>query len=426
MLLLQRHTLLRLLFCLCSTTVAAQNPNLMPGYYITPQGEKVIGTLNITKWRDNILKFKSAGNKHWKKLRPADVQEAGSDSGLSFLTQGVINQGDSSRIFLLKMVDGRYSLYEGKTKNRRTLFFIQIANRKGLIALKPLLLAIQLQTLFKDCPEPGPTNPKYTRITLIRYVKALNECKFKDQVVTTFDRKFKLEMALGVNAFYYHINPITTQIQYGSLVAGEYHDINRVRGGIMAKINIAPYLSMSCGLNFIDKSMFADSITQLIFYWRTDPGEKTYIDDNYYRFKNSFTLKYLEMPIALTYTFNPYAKFCPKLTFGYVIWWPRTTRIENDWGYPFKPEGDWHNVPSGEVGHLSPTFYRTNQRNKNIFVGAGLSRRFSKKSELELSFNYFRQKEDAQVGVNKAGNQDLNIKTNRFQLAVGYYYYLGK
>ena len=89
MLLLQRHTLLRLLFCLCSTTVAAQNPNLMPGYYITPQGEKVIGTLNITKWRDNTLKFKSAGYKHWKKLRPADVHEAGSDSGLSFLTQGV-------------------------------------------------------------------------------------------------------------------------------------------------------------------------------------------------------------------------------------------------------------------------------------------------------------------------------------------------
>ena len=119
------------LFCFLTPYISAQNPNILKGYYSPSKGVKITGTLNITKWPDNILKFKPTGEKRWKKLKPADILEAGTEEGHTFLSHGIITQSDTTKILFRgwSMVDTACT--KGKQKTIRRCFLSAFPIKKN-------------------------------------------------------------------------------------------------------------------------------------------------------------------------------------------------------------------------------------------------------------------------------------------------------
>ena len=424
--LLRFLTLVTFTFGCLATSLNAQNPNILNGFYISPQGAKVTGTLNIIKWRDNILKFKPNGEKQWRKLNPAEVLEAGTEEGMSILSHRIISGSDTARLFIMKMVGGGYSLYEGKDKRNKAVFFIRPPNKNTLIYLRRLTLALQLQTLFKDCPGNMVVAPEYARTNLIRQVKALNLCTYPEQPVIVYDRKVAPKIALGVSAYYYNIKPISLGYHFAELGGNQYHSIQKLSGGVMAKIAFTPAIGVSFGINYIDKSMNTDSIVGQIYYLRTEPGKTPYYSTNYYKFKNAWTFQYLEIPLIFSYALRPYSRFSPTLSLGPTFLIPIKTQIHTDWGYPFRPPGTFGDIPSGEVGHITVSSLETKKVNTGFCAAIGLRRHLSKKGELECRLEYFYQKEKARVGIAKVGTLDWEINSSRLQFSINYCFPLGK
>lgn len=121
------------IFLFALTSLSAQNPNLRPGYYTRPNGDRVKGMLDINKWQDNLLRFQAGGSEEWTKLRPGEVAAAGTDAGMYFLPLQVVSQGDTVKIFTLRVLEGRFSLYEGRFGGNRRYFWIAIPDRPAPI-----------------------------------------------------------------------------------------------------------------------------------------------------------------------------------------------------------------------------------------------------------------------------------------------------
>ena len=83
-------------------------------------------------------------------------------------------------------------------------------------------------------------------------------------------------------------------------------------------------------------------------------------------------------------------------------------------------------IPSGEVGHITATFFKTKKFNSNFCFGLGLRMNLAKKNALECRIDYFRQLDRTRIGIRHVGARNWQIRSDRVQLSVNYYFWLGK
>lgn len=280
-----------------------------------------------------------------------------------------------------------------------------------------------MKALCGDCPAAQKRKPEYDPESLIRYLSAANNCLSAETSVRDFTESHHIRFGIGPSAFFYSIHPDVGGLHSSTiLLHGNYAPINKISGGFTARLDLSPYVGLIGGINYVDKSMHSDTLTPLVYYLREYPGHPVY-DVNYYRFKMDMVFKYVEIPFGLTLNLMPYKKIKPFVNLEYAYWFPVKVKMLNEWGYPYKPPGDWHDIPSGEIGHLKLTGIYNRKSNGGLCISAGLRKKIQRKNELELKFSYFFQKDETTLFVNLTDSQTYYKTTNRLQLAVSYLFF---
>jgi len=414
--------LLATLLSLLSSGLYAQNPDIVNGYMITAKGDSLVGQIHVGSIKQNYLKFRASADLDWVVLYPKDLKLATGENGLLILPQKIHLAEVTESILVEQIVNGTYGLYKGNISQGSTFFFIELNRSNSLIRLNPFGYVAQFKALLGTCAQSMKTNNlQYNSTRLSQYLTAINQCVNPNETpVKIRHTRFKPSFGIGVIGYYYTIQPrLSGENRY--YLAGDYATINRLGAGFTTKLKLTPGLGFFAGCQYVDKRMTADSMTRKIKYLRAEPGIPPYVSQNVYRYSLDLDFKYLEIPVGFNYSFLPYSKWSPNITFGFAITIPITSEIYGDWGYPIDP----YSVPPGEVGHLFPKDASYIQSySESFFGGIGIIHSFKNKNELEIKAEYYNQTEQSSISVDKV-SESLKFFTNtsRFQFSVLYTFY---
>jgi len=405
--------------------LSAQNPNIIAGYYISAQGDSLVGQINISKINDNVLLFRAFGEKHWKKLSADEVKEAAGDRGLHIISKEVRLADTTEQVLLQKMVAGRFNLYEGNSKKWGNVFFIHSEGTEKLTKVNKLGFKPQLEVLLGECSHQTKVkNVQYSSNSLARYLTEVNRCVQPDSPAFVFRQPIKPRFGIGLNTFFYTINP---EVRDGGYFFGDYHRVNRWSAGVSARLKISPALSVFGGLSLVNKRMGTDTMLRSLIYVKQEPGKLPSLTYDYYKYALDLNFKYLEIPLGITYSpLLPFSRWSPIFSFGFTLLRPTVAKVESVWGYPTCPPGEICALPPGEVGYIAPTKVEISKRNLvDFFGGVGLRRTLYDNQEIEMRLEYFNQRERAVVGINKIepSSQEIILKTARLQMSLHYHFF---
>ena len=403
--------------------LSAQNPNIIAGHYISAQGDSLVGQINISKINDNVLLFRAFGEKRWKKLSAHEVRKAAGDRGLHIISHEVRLADTTEQVLLQKMVAGRFNLYEGDSKKWGTVFFIHSTGAKGLTKVNKLGFKSQLEVLLGDCSRQTKVrNVQYSSNSLARYLTEVNRCVQPDAPTSVFHQPIKPRFGIGLNTFFYTINP---EVEEGAYFLGDYNRVNRWSAGVSARLKISPALSVFAGLNLVNKRIGTDSLMSRFLYVKELPGQFPSATFDYYKYAMDLNFRYLEIPLGMTYNPLHYAKWSPIFSFGFTLLRPTTVKV-NDWGYPVCIIAGGCSLPPDEESYMASTWVEISKRHLvDFFGGVGLKRRLNDNQEIELRLEYFNQMERAVVGINKSNpsSQEVILETARLQVSLNYHFF---
>lgn len=418
----KKPTLLFLITWLFAGTLSAQDPAIFNGYYLTPSGDSITGQINTDKTGGNVLRFREAGQKKWKNLTTKEVRKAGGEQGLDILQQEIRSSVDSEHVFIQKIAGGGYNLYEGKSDTWGKVYYINSKDKPTPIRINKLGYERQLKVIFSACSKGVETkNLRYGSNPLQRYIADLNQCVYPEETPFRFYKRSKMTFGVGLNAYYYTINPNVT----GSYFAGNYHRIFKPGVGLTFKVKFLKAFSLYAGLNYIEKNITTDSMAQNLTYFRVEPGREGYLTTGFYNYLLKMDFKYLEIPIGVTYELFPYAKWSPIFHVGYSIQRPVVAKTANDLGYPLCEDEILCMLIPKEPGHL---YYSEKNAFRgpslvSFFGGVGIRRHLNKSHEIELRGDYFAQKEEVDMYFRDAVPVLATIKSRRLQMTVAYHYF---
>lgn len=403
----------------------AQNEDVCNGYYISSSGDSLTGQIHHGAIRHNVLKFRSSDKDPWANLSPELVLVVAGEKDLFVFPEKIQASEGAEYIFVKRILNGGYSLYQGYTSSGSVLFFVQLPERQNLVKINPLGYKSQMKSLLDSCGQQLATiNLRYNVASLSKYLVQANQCAFPGKKIASLKNKIKPRFGVGLSAMYYNINPKVGGL---SIFSSDYQNVGRFNGAVSARLEITPAISFHLGLNYMDKRIKGDSVLLEIGYTREVPGIPTKHAINYYRFAPDLNFTYWEIPIGLTHSFLPYGKLSPSYSLGFAVQIPNKQKVEHDWGYPVCPDEKPCYLPPGESAHISPTWTKSYKYAwVNFFVGLGLRKTLKSQNEWEVRVDYFNQFEKAKVGTNKSGVRDLFMKTSRFQLSLNYYFYFNK
>ncbi len=416
--------LLVLAILLSTAFLSAQNPNIVSGYYISTAGDSILGQIDLSKTSGADLRFKAAGEKKWRDLDAREVARAGGDKGLSIIPREIRIEQDTERVFVQKVIGGGYNLYQGKAAKSGAVYYINSKGNETFVRLNKLGYDTQLKTMLAPCSQHVQSQKvRYTSNALQQYIAEINRCAFPGEQPYTYHRPLRSRFGIGLNAFYYTIQPVVTKsdISYGT-----YKRINKPGVGLSFRYDIIPAFSFHTGIRYIDKTMHSDSLVERVEFTVNKPGMPPYQAYDYYRVSRELNFKYLEVPLGITYTMLPYRNWSPFLGFGLTIQKSVTNNIVNDYGDPIcEPCTD----PGPSDLYSVEELPRSRSSLANFFGEMGVRRQLGAHHHLEINLAYYRQREITSYRIGSdlfPSSVIYYMRTNRLQAGLAYYYFFGK
>jgi hypothetical protein len=408
---------------LCTNNPAfAQNPNVVPGYYLSPKGDSIPGQIQLEKSGGQVLRFKPNGTSSWQNLSPASVAQAGDRQGLLIFPRMIRSGQDSQQAFVRRTIGGGYNLYEGKLASSEKVYFIQSAEKGAWIRVNKLGFDTQLKTMFAPCSSQATMHKvRYGSASLQRYVSEINRCAYPGTRPYTYRSPARPRLGIGLSAFYYSIDPEVTGSE--GLSYGDYNNFQRPGFSLSFKVNVLPTFAVYTGIGYVDKKMATYPTKQRVDFTVDKPGIPPYQAYDYYRFSTVLDFKYLEVPIGIAYTVLPYGKWSPVLHFGLTVQKSVTNRVVKDYGDPVC-EPCTHPDPGPSDYYFEQEYPTSRSYLANFFGGASLRYQPSSRHQLEMNLAYYHQRETASYIVDGLFpyQQIIGMKSSRLQMGLTYYY----
>jgi hypothetical protein len=173
--------------------------------------------------------------------------------------------------------------------------------------------------------------------------------------------------------------------------------------------------------------MHSDSIVDRVAFTVDKPGIPPYQAYDYYKFSAELNFKYVEVPFGISYTALPYHKWSPVFSIGLTIQKSVANQLILDYGDPIcQPCAHPDPGPSGLYSEKELPFSKSYEA--NFFGGVALRRQLGRHHHLELNLTFYRQEEASTeiiLGPFPA-TRTINMKTNRIQTGLTYYYFFYK
>ena len=424
---------LALLLSLC-TSIQAQSPDIVQGYYISSKGDSLSGRFYLGNLRDNVLKYDPAGGANWKKLTPGEVKAFHGAEGQFVTTYLVVYKNDSMRIFLRRILSGEYNLYEGSRENQISLFFFNARQKPKMIQVNQLGLDIQLRTYIGACAEKTKSGVRYTKESLMRYFREMNQCAHpEEKMVVKKEKPARPRFALGLSAgLAYQPAPGFGNVTYVAVDKADYSNAVRLVPGLRASFNISPALSIMAGLNFVNNNVESDSLDlqRDVEYDAINPntGQVTLAYVRFYhRYVYGITLQHLEVPLSFRLCPRPYAKSGLVITAGGSLSFALRAAFDRAWGTPYKLDSPVYlsPKPSLEEGTVNFENMKVDKGIPGLHAGLGWRTQVREKQELEVLSQYFWSRESASFYIDERP-ATFDLVWQRFQLTATYSFQLGK
>lgn len=424
----------------CTTFTFAQSIDVANGYYISTSGDSLNGQLYLGSFKDNVLRFKAPGASDWVNVRPEDLKEARGEKDLYITTQVVVFRDDTARIFVRRVLEGGYSLFEGSREKQVVLYFFNSIERPALVKVNPLGLKVQFQTYFGACANRFIPKLKYSKESLLYFLRQVNDCAYPAQASVQPKRKFlQPGFGIGITAgAFYQAPPKFGTRPYDPMENANFGSSANALGGITATFNVSRTLGLSLGLQYIDKRMAGDSLDIKLtgIYQLINPNtgntSSVYID-YFYRDPFAFRMKYIELPLSIRFRPRPYNKSGPVVTGGVVLPIPLSVAIKKSWETPYKMVNfqTLDPQPTLENGTFINRQASIEKPLVGVHVGLGWRWELGKHREIELMSQYTRTKENLYFQLLSTDGKieypaTHNLIWHRFQVVVNYYFMVRK
>ena len=375
--------------CFLASSVSAQNPNIVNGYYISTRGDSMTGQIHVGKINGNNFYFKDRGQKTWKNLGAGEVAKAGGDNGLVILPREIRMTQDTEYVFVHKTAGGGYNIFEGKSPILGNVFYINSKDNETLVRVNKLGFDTQLKTMLAPCSRQVTMQKiRYSGNNLERYIAEINRCAYPGEQPYRFNNPTRFRLGVGLSGFYYRINPVITtnddQPYYGN-----YLSVNKPGVALTFRLDIIPSFSVFTGITYIDKNMRSDSVVVRIGYRVNKPGIPSYEAYDYYKFSAELNFKYVEVPFGIAYTVLPYHKWSPVFSVGVTIQKSVANQLILDYGDPICQPCIQDPGPSDLYSEKELPLSRSYE--SNFFGGVALRRQFGRNHHIEFNLTFYRQ-----------------------------------
>lgn len=241
--------------------LTAQSSDIIQGYAVLTTNDTLEGEFYIVKIKTNVLRYRKSNDKNWQILPPEKVLTVNGDKGLFFRTHTVVFNTDTSRIFLERIVEGGYTLYEGYTQNQGNLFFFNSKEKPALIKVNPWGIETQVRVYFGACAEQSKVRLRYGRESLIRFIQKMNECAYPNEQEIVLHNKIKPKLNIGISTgFAYYSKPkIAPKVGFDFLSNAGLLPSTRPSFGIKGNLLLTSGFGVSAGIHLVDKSFRSDS-----------------------------------------------------------------------------------------------------------------------------------------------------------------------
>jgi len=217
----------------------AQNSSIVKGYYLTHEGDSIVGQINTSNTSAYQLRFRCPPDQNWQLLKPKDVAKARGEDGFSVVTQDVRNEDTLIMVFVQKILQGYCELYEVDITNLSTTYFVGKAGQERIIKLNKLSFLPQSEVfLGEHFYQYSHKGLQCNSASLVRYFTKINNiCAAKAGEKPVFLKKVKPRFGIGFNASYYAIQP---QSSSEWLLSGNFRKIYHPGGSIFVRTDIIP------------------------------------------------------------------------------------------------------------------------------------------------------------------------------------------
>ena len=409
--------------CCWSFQAFAQPATRFDGYYITAQGDSVTGIMDFAHFNYEFIFFQRSGTTTWKEIKAKDLLRAGNNSDVYIRSHEIKVKEDTMDVLLLRVSDGFYDLYEGKTADKGYFYFIAAEDRPTPLWVNERAMKAQLTAYFGKCADQLPANLHSTLPAMKSIVEKMNRCvrpNAPSSAVRT--PRFRPQIGVGVNAFGYYTHNWVDQ--------EPYHNLWNGGAGAMLRLKVLPSLSIDMGFNYVRKIFENDSVQ-----WKTSatipavgPDGQSYLVyiEYHYKVNNRTDFRYLQIPLGVTANLLPQKKTNIVLSGGISFEVPLRATLQNSVIRPYTMKRSYAFVTPDEKGDIIvPEVEFTKRFFPGFYLSAGLAHKIGLHNELLLNVNYFRDKAFVKADpIYYRGKQAY--QTHRYQITAGAMHYFGK
>ncbi|MEM6379428.1 MAG: hypothetical protein AAF705_14565, partial [Bacteroidota bacterium] len=328
------------------TPLFAQYNNQVVGNYTDKAGNTKEGIFNLSNLTNNKIVFYPAGDLTTKKiLDPANIQEIEAAGATHIITHTLIQKDSMEALFLVALIKGNATLYEGYSDIAGDVFFIKMSDRAALIRVNRIGYQRQFNYLFGGC-SPNPVgNPRYSKSNLMTAFKGALECLDPNQsYIVPENSFFKTKIGIYGRLLYGAFDePLIKE----SLLSSANLSLSRSIGfGAGFRLLFDEHLSLDLGLEYTNKELSVDDAL-LIANFGNDPRTQNY--NFLYSSPLALTYDYFSVPLIIRYSIPIARQWELSAGMGAVVNWVSSTNIAENFGAPvdYIPLGNTMAPPSG-------------------------------------------------------------------------------
>ncbi len=417
------------LLSVCIFQAFSQSTDMHPGYIITTESDTLRGTVYTGNIWDGKIRFKK-GDEPWTEFRPSDVKSARIADAFDIYSRQVVMNQDTSMVFVLQILSGHYSLYEGQSPPQGVLFYLSSEQRPQLTRINQRAIVPQFDTYFGDCARKSAKKPGYDREQLKSFVQEMNRCTGPEKTTSSFRAGFRPSFSLGIQTgFTYNTVPgyDNNDIFYNATLGPSA----RPYAGINLMLNLFPTLSLVSGLVYQDKSAISDSVSNYLdrAYQITNPNTGqpfTLTSRFFYEYRLKLNQHFLEIPLGLRFAPRPFSSGSLLGTFGIAVSIPLRANFGDTWGVPVKvinqPLVQPPPTPKDGILTADLTF---EQPLKGVYAGLGWQFKISDNRVLELMLQVHHSKDKGFIvygGIWQGQSWAYELTRRRIQFQMTYFF----